>query len=139
MYADNTSSSKAVRTLDKIREYVIPSLQKISVWLKANKLSLNAVKTEFMISGSNQKIKTFNGLIAIRVDDHLITRTNWTKYLGIITDDNLSWELQIDHASKKIDKNIGVMKHIKSCVPKESLIMVYRSLVEPCFRYCNSV
>ena len=31
------------------------------------------------------------------------------------------------------------MKHIKSCVPKESLIMVYRSLVGPYFRYCNSV
>ena len=135
MYADDTSSSKAVRTLDEIREYVIPSLQKISDWLKANKLGLNAVKTEFMISGSNQRIKMFDELIAIRVDDHLITRTNWTKYLGIIVDDNLSWELQIDHVSKKINQNIDVMKHIKSCVPKESLIMVYRSLVEPYFRY----
>ena len=63
MYADDTSSSKAVRTLDEIIEYVIPSLQKISDWLKANKLSLNAVKTEFMISGSNQRIKTFEGLL----------------------------------------------------------------------------
>ena len=92
-----------------------------------------------MISGSNQRIKRFDGLIAIRVDDHLITCTNWTKYLGIIVDDNLSWELQIDHVSKKINKNIGVMKHIKSCVPKESLIMLYRSLVEPYFRCCNAV
>ena len=107
--------------------------------LKANKLSLNPIQTEFMISGSNQRIKTFDGLVAIRVDDHLITRTNWTKHLGIVIDDNLSWELQIDHVSKKINKNIGVMKHIKSCVPKESLIMVYRSLVEPYFRSCNSV
>ena len=139
MYADDTTSSKAVRTLDEIREYVIPSLQRISDWLKANKLSLNAVKTEFMISGSNQRIKTFDGLIAIRVDDHLITRTNWTKYLVIIVDANLSWELQIDHISKKINKNIGVMKHIKSCVPKESLLMAYRTLVEPYFRYCNTV
>ena len=101
MYADDTSSSKAVRTLDEIREYVIPRLQKISDWLKANKLSLNTVKTEFMISGSKQRIKTFDGLIAIRVDDYFITRTNWTKYLGIIVEANLSWELQIDHISKK--------------------------------------
>ena len=139
MYADDTSSLKAVRTTDEIREYVIPSLRKISDSLKVNKLSLNAVKTEFMISGSNQRIKTFDGLIASRVDDHLIARTNWAKYLGIIVDDNLSWELQIDHISKKINKNIGVMKHIKSCVPKESLIMAYRTLVEPYFRYCNTV
>ena len=31
--------SKAVRTLDEIKEYVIPSLQKISDWLKADFLS----------------------------------------------------------------------------------------------------
>ena len=34
MYADDTSSSKAVRTLDEIREYVIPSLQKFLIGLK---------------------------------------------------------------------------------------------------------
>ena len=92
-----------------------------------------------MISGSNHRIQTFDGLIATKVDDHLITRTSWTKYLGITVDVNLLWELQIDHISKKINKNFGVMKHIKSCVPKESLIMVYQTLVEPYFRYCNTV
>ena len=55
-----------------------------------------------MISGSNQRIKTFDGLIATRVDDHLITRTNWTKYLGVIVDANLSWELQIDLYQKNL-------------------------------------
>ena len=45
----------------------------------------------------------------------------------------------MDHISKKINKNIGVMKYIKSCVPKESLTMVNRTLVEPYFRYCNTV
>ena len=39
---------------------------------------------------------------------------------------------------KIIKKNIGVMKHVKSCIPKESLAMLYKTLVEPYLRYCNT-
>ena len=30
------------------------------------------------------------------------------------------------------------MKHVKTCVPKHSLIMLYKTLVEPYLRYCNT-
>ena len=30
------------------------------------------------------------------------------------------------------------MKHVKTCVPKDSLIMLYRTLVEPYLRYYNT-
>ena len=30
------------------------------------------------------------------------------------------------------------MKHVKSCIPKESLAMLYKTLVEPYLRYCNT-
>ena len=53
-------------------------------------------------------------------------------------DDTLKWDLHIDYMSKKIKKIIGVMKHVKSCVPKESLTISYKSLVEPYLRYCNT-
>ena len=44
----------------------------------------------------------------------------------------------IDYIWKKIKKNIGFMKHVKSCVPKESLAMLYKTLVEPYLRYRNT-
>ena len=53
MYADDTESSTAVNTCNDIIEKVIPDLMKICDWLKANKLSLNAVKTEFMLIGTS--------------------------------------------------------------------------------------
>ena len=30
------------------------------------------------------------------------------------------------------------MKHVKNCVPSQSLIMLYKTLVEPYFRYCST-
>ena len=104
MYADDTSLSNSVKTYEDINEKVIPNMLQISDWLKANKLSLNVIKTEFMLLGSSQRILRFGSLIAIRVDNNLIRRTSFVKYLGVIIDETLSWDMQIDSISKKVRK-----------------------------------
>ena len=135
MYADDTSSLKSCRDIE---ENVIRSMINICDWLKANKLSLNTTKTDFMLIGSTHNNKKFDNLLAIRVGNELIRRTHVKKYLGLIVDDTLKWDLHIDYISKKIKKNIGLMKHVKFCIPKESLAMLYKTLVEPYLRYCNT-
>ena len=90
-----------------------------------------------MLLGSTPSILKFGMLLAIRVGDSLIRRTNCTEYLGIIVDETLSWDMHIDHISKKVKRNLGVMKHVKNCVLSQSL-MLYRTLVEPYFRYCST-
>ena len=138
MYADDTESSTVVNTCNDIIEKVIPDLIKICDWLKANKLSLNAVKTEFVLIGTSHNTIRFGDLLAIRIDDHLIKRENKTKYLGIIVD-SLTWNEQIDFISTKIKRNVRMMKRVRDFIPKDSLITLYKSLVEPYFRYCNTV
>ena len=138
MYADDTSLSNSVKTCEDINEKVIPKMLQISDWLKANKLSLNVIKTEFMLLGSSQRILKFGSFIAIRVDNNLIRRTSFVKYLGVIIDETLSWDMQIDSISKKVRKNIGVIKHVRDSVPKESLTMLCKTLVESYFSYCSS-
>ena len=138
MYADDTSASNSIKSCNDIEVNVIPNLVSICDWLTSNKLSLNAIETEFMLMGSAYNNRKFDNLLAIRVDNKLIKRTRFTKYLGLIVDDTLKWDLHIDYISEKVKKNIGVMKHVKACVPKDSLIMLYRTLVEPYLRYCNT-
>ena len=45
MYADDTSASNSLKSCCDIEENVIPSLINICDRLKANKLSLNTIKT----------------------------------------------------------------------------------------------
>ena len=52
MHADDTSASNSIKSYNDIKVIVIPNLISICDWLKANKLSLNAIKTEFMLIGS---------------------------------------------------------------------------------------
>ena len=57
LYADDTSSYKAFKNIKELNETLVPASSNICDWLKCNKLSLNAVKSEFMITGTSQKIK----------------------------------------------------------------------------------
>ena len=75
-----------------------------------------------MLLESSQSILKFGSLIAIRVDNNLTRRTSFVKYLGVIIDETLSsWDMQIGSISKKMRKNIGVIKHVRNSVPKKSL------------------
>ena len=138
MYADDTESSTVVNTCNNIIEKVIPDLMKICDWLKVNKLSLNAVITEFMLIETSHNTIRFGNLFAIRTSDHLIKRVHKTKYLGKIVDDSLTWNEQIGFISTKIKRNVGTMKRVRDSIPKDSLITLYKSLVEAYFRYCNT-
>ena len=134
MYADDTSATTAIRDLFDITSQVILDLIKISDWLKANRLNLNTLKTEFMLIGTNWNLSKIGDLLALRI----IKRVHKMKYLGLVIDDKLSWKEHIGYISTKIRQNIGIMKHIKDCIPRDSLILLYRTLVEPYFGYCNT-
>ena len=112
MYADDTESLTVVNTSNDIIEKVIPDLVKICDWFKANKPSLNAVKTEFMLIGTSHNMLRFGNLLAVRIDDHLMKRAHKTKYLGIIVDDSVTWNEQIDFISTKFNRNVGMMKRV---------------------------
>ena len=128
MYADDTSSSTRVNDVKDIETKVIPDLIKICDWLKANKLSLNALKIELMLLGTFRNIRKPGSLLAIRINSHLIRRVYESRCLGLI--DKLSWTEHIAYISAKIRRNIGVMKQSKRYIPDDTLIMLYRTLSE---------
>ena len=56
MYADDTSLYNNIKSVSEIKDNLIPAFLKICDWLRSNKLSLNTVKTEFMVIGSQNKL-----------------------------------------------------------------------------------
>ena len=112
-------------------------MQNIIDWLEANQLSLDAAKTEFMLSGTAANVLKFGGLLAIRIDSYTIKRVHMARYLGIIIDDKMSWKDHIDYISLKIKQNIGMVhvKKVRRDVPAQCLISLYRTLIEPYIRY----
>ena len=60
MYADDTNVTFSAPTIPDLESQINSELKHIDLWLKANKLSLNVTKTEFMIIGSRQKLQSLN-------------------------------------------------------------------------------
>ena len=131
MYADDTNLSTKVNKVSDISDQLIPEFTNILNWLKENRLSLNFMKTKLMLIGSIQKVQPLNNLIAIRVNGRLLKRVKRIKYLGSVVDENLTWDDHINYISVKIRRNIGILKRMRLTVPRESLILLYKTLIEP--------
>ena len=70
---------------------------------KANKLTLNIAKTDFMVISTRQTFLAENcSEINIHLDGHPICRVENAKSLGLIIDDRLSWPNYIKELCRKL-------------------------------------
>ena len=50
-----------------------------------------------------------------------------------------NWENHINHVIKKISRALGMIRLVKNFLPLTTLQTLYKSIVEPYFRFCCSV
>ena len=63
-------------------------LQEVTNWFKANKLSVNASKTNYMLLGTNHKLSRLDESASIILDNTTLKRVNNTKFLRVTIDEN---------------------------------------------------
>ena len=68
-----------------------------------------------------------------------IRRVKQVKNLGLIIDENLTWDHHVNYISQKMKRNLGILKRMRKTLPTESLCMLYKTLIEPHIRYCSIV
>ena len=122
MFADDTNISTQGTTEHEIQERLNADLENVHQWLVANKLTLSKQKTEYMIIGSRQRISNIITDPKIELGESVIKRVNKSKTLGIIIDEHLSWNDQIQNVVTKVSKGIGVLRRIRQFVPKSTLL-----------------
>ena len=55
----------------------------------------------------------------------------FSKYLGVIIDQHLSWKHHINYIALKISRNIGIISRLRHFVPLKTLLSIYNSLISP--------
>ena len=138
MYADDTSLTIASDNVHILEQRMNHDICEIHTWLQANKLSLNVVKTKYMIIASQHKIRYLKHQFQIEVNHQPLKREKGIKYLGIEIDESFTWKDYINRISKKISGGIGGLKRVRHLVPFE-IVTMYNSLVLPYFDYCSAV
>ena len=137
LYADDTSLTFSDSSALDLKKQMDTDLDHVSSWLCANKLTLNVLKSEFMLIGSRQRLSTFREEdISLSIDGLVLNRTSEAKCLGVMIDNNLTWRYHIENIKKKISCNLGILKKIKHILSQNYLKIIYKSIVEPYFNYC---
>ena len=90
-------------------------MHNLSVWLSTNKLILNFKKTEFMVFGTHQRLcrQDIDGA-HITLGGEYVKHFDAFKYLGVVVENSLSFNLHIDYVKKKVSKTLGMFSRIRS-------------------------
>ena len=106
------------------------------MWFKANKLSLNVSKTNYILFRNKGKVPA---KLTVSINGMPISQVSNTKFLGLFIDEALTWDNHITHISSKISKNIGIIRKLSHIVPNHVLLTLYNTLITPYLNYCNII
>ena len=122
-------ASKTLKTLESNLNY---DLKFISEWLKSNRLSLNVDKTKLLIFHLKNNKMQFND-ISIKIQNVKI------KYLGVLIDENLSWDQHVKDLSNKLSRANGIISELRHYAPKSAVLSVYHAIFYSHMIYGSSV
>jgi hypothetical protein len=138
IFADDTNLLASDKNLHTLIRKINNELTHVSSYFKANKLSLNVNKTNFMLfrnKHDNRRFPDFN----IEIDNANITHVSNTKFLGVKLDERLTWKQHTTYIANIVSKYTGILYRLKPILPPMTLFMLYNSLVLPHIMYCNII
>ena len=108
-------------------------LDKVTIWCKVNKLTVNLLKTNYLlIRGSRQSVVT-QGVLKIAETE--IAQVDVASFVGIYIDQHLTWKPHIQRVNKFIRKRVGVLYRLRQFVPRRVLLLLYKTLIQPHMTY----
>lgn len=136
LFADDTLIYLHGKNIDELTRRMNRELDRVSQWLRLNKLKLNVSKTKSMVF-RNQKQKSV--INRISVDGEEIEMVHQIKYLGVVIDSNLDFKDNVDYVCKKTAKKVGVLARLANILTVNARTSIYKSIIAPHFDYCSSL
>ena len=135
LYADDANIIITANTIEEINEQVIDLTNSLLKWVNCNGLSLNLIKTQYMIF-SRQKVDLPSPLF---ISTKLIERKQEAKFLGIIVDESLNWSKHVETLQSKMSRYVGIMYKLMKFLPLRARLQIYHSFVQSHINYCSLV
>ena len=133
LFADDTTFQVSGFDLEQLFNYANSELEKSTVWLRANKLTLNVKKTKFMLfSHPNLEVGTNELRIGNKKVEQIGTncKDKYFKFVGHVLDDRLNWEGHIEHITKKLASANFAINSSKNFLPLRIRKTLYFSLFD---------
>ena len=138
LFADDTVATLSGKNLQTLVSSVNKEISNVSLWFKANKLSLNHSKTNYIIFRTRKRGVPTN-LPEILIDDVIINKVDNVKFLGVTINEYLDWSTHTSVISKSVARSVGILSKLKFILPSNILKLIYNSLILPHLSYCNHI
>ena len=127
-FADNTNVTLSDRSQETLAKRMNHDLKKLSMILRAIKLSLNIENSELNVfRRQNTKL---NHSFKIKLDGKILFPTSSVEYLGVLLNEHLTWTTQTSHVQMKLNRAIGILSKLRYQANIHVLKTVYHSLFE---------
>ena len=138
MFADDTNLVHSHSDIKTLFKQTNEDLAAIDKWLRANKISLNTNKTQYIFfHNRNQRDDIPLKLPDLRICNNVIERVTHIKFLGLIIDETLSWDQHIMKLESQIAKTIGMIYKVRSFLNERCLKLIYFCLIHSHLSYAN--
>ena len=134
LFADDTNCLFTGNNIEDLVQQINSSIRNLSEWFRTNKLSLNIDKSNYVIFHKKQSSSITNNH-TIKIDDKELSQVNHVKFLGVLLDANMTWNIHLTQKANKIAKVNGILCRLKHYLPSYILKTIYDTLILPHLYY----
>ena len=102
MFADDTSQNATDKNTATVQNDLQKSINEVSDWCDKNAMILHFAKTKSMLLATKQKHQLRPLILNLSLKDNHIQQVHEHRHLGIIIDDEFSWQTHITSTCKTI-------------------------------------
>ena len=130
LFADDTTIYSTGSDKNVLFRQIKEDLTSLIDWFRANKLSLNISKTNYVVFHP-KRIKINDNIFSndppLKFGNEVIERKTFVKFLGLLLDENLDWSKQCTHILAKLSSSLYMMNMAKNFLSLDTRKTLYYS------------
>ena len=135
LYADDMLIVASHKNVETMLQCLQSRMDRISEWCMKNKLTVNEVKTKYMIV-NNLKVEPIS---TISILGQQLSQVSQYEYLGMIIQEKLNLNIQIESMYKKANKKLGILTKIRNFITTNTAVKIYKTMVRPHLEYVDFI
>ena len=143
LFADDTNIFVTGKTEEEAYSHANVVLKAVNEYMESNLLHINLSKSVYMLFrpgrySSCARARPYGSEKCLNLSGVKLTQVEKVRFLGVIIDNELSWEPQLEKLNAKLSSSIAVIKRIMKFIPKSEYKKLYDSLFKSHLSYCIS-
>ena len=108
-------------------------------WCIANRISINTIKTVFLLFGNSSPADLSPLVIKSGTTYEVIKRVDNTKFLGVFYDCKMSFKHHINYLVQRLSRTSALIYQLKDFMPTFVLKTIYHAHIGSILSYCNII